>query len=215
MHVQVIRSKESINNMLNTLYETSKQVDEENQFVIRPICSYSRRSGIRETNQNLVFSRFPLSSKFVETCELPIVEYNWENFKSWDSESETNNLHFKGFPRTMSPEDVEKHISGVLSFLLKPSQYTIDTPLAWKSSNTVKGFGSLTFTDDVSDQTRKLCKLLLHNMNIAEIGDSNACIISFHWSQLNPRARRVGRMIPSDYVYSNVMEISSVEHHEE
>lgn len=193
MYVKVIRSKLSIIDMLKSLNDTSTLLDEPNDFMIRPICTYSSKKcpplvkrHIRETNHNLLFSVNELSPKFVEESSLSIVDYSWNNFKSWDVVTETPNLHFKGFPRSMSPESVTESITSVLSFILSESDYTIEAPIAWKNSNTVKGFGSLKFTETVPEHTRKLCKLLLHNMNISEAGNPTPTIISFHWTKDNP-----------------------------
>lgn len=181
-------SKDRLKSTLVDAYETVTKSDcLENTFFLRVICKQKINNDQKvtmETKRTIVFSRFKFTDDFIVQTQLDIEKYDWSKFKSCDNFSEIQQLHFRGFSRSMRENEVAKHIYKPLDFLFEGERpYKVNIPVRNRDNGYVKGYGSIIFDSSVELSDRNLCKLLLNNMGVSD--GRNTRYIACRWHAKN------------------------------
>jgi hypothetical protein len=179
MYVFVISSGQSLSSINNAIKVLSKED-------FHTCIFYRRNHQIEQTKKTLLFTEEKGLDEKIKEKGYEIMPYNWESFVYPSKEGhEVNQLHFSQLPTTMTEGEAREILEEGIAFLTKKyPQYEgkikFDITLRDRAKELVKGFGSITFADDVPDEFRHLVKLMLHNMRLPS-SDDNPFHLTCHW----------------------------------
>lgn len=168
MDVFVISSEKSLNEISNALKEQGLT-----SFLPKILCSRKKGGEVSQTHKNLLFTDEKNAASIIQKTGFETVPYSWDSFiKPSEDKGETKNLHFTGLPRNLTDSEATQSLKACLSYLFSvysdhEKKVHIKIDLLDRETGTIKGYGSINFDDDVSDDFRNLVKLMLNNTRIS------------------------------------------------
>lgn len=188
-NVYIIISERTIDQLTNLLGEAlsatapdagAKPLNE--IFKLRIIYRRTKRGDLATTSKTILFSTMKITEDFVtsfiekakedkscnELDNISIEDYNFNHriFKTQETTG-TKSLHFRGFPRVFTKQKISTMISSELDFLVDKDMYQLDIPyLNRANTEMVKGCGTITFDDKVSDRLVRTAMIYLNHTPI-------------------------------------------------
>lgn len=159
--VYVAHSRQSIEDIASTI---NGLLCNKTFAFVRAMNTFEReRNQLRDNRLNLIIFNSPLTDEVVEDINQALhtvmKPFDWAMFKA-PGKNENTNLHFRGFPRTMSKSDIVEYITDTLSYL-NINDFKVDVALLDRGNSVVRGDGTIRFSDDVPIGTRNIVKLAL------------------------------------------------------
>ena len=135
-----------------------------------------------ETNQTVVIcsEKTITAMRQITDYKDRIVSYNWDKFHvPEETAGETWDLHITGIPNTYTVAEAEKFITSRIGRIVPRNTettkyYSVHFGTVSRETGKIRGYGTLRFSDLVSEDYIQLCKLALHNVRInGEKGESS------------------------------------------
>lgn len=140
-----------------------------------------------ETKNNLVICEEPLKDALMKKFPKyngKVWDFNWDKFLKEPSENESYTIHISGFPIRWEDHDVKNYIYDRLDCLIDPDDYTVNLSMV-RETGKIKGYGTIVFSDKVTNEYRKYAKLILHNKVIREedTDEKDLSVLKAVWSR--------------------------------
>ena len=139
--------------------------------------SRKEKKNVETNNKTLVIcpkeTPLELKSKHPEIFENNIEDYQWKDFPEVKPEErETPDLHISGIPYDWHRSDIINFISSRVGKIIPSNLYTAKFKLRSRTSGEVEDSGNIIIDPSVDMYTRKLFKLMLHNIPVKFKSDS-------------------------------------------
>lgn len=164
MFVFILESQKSLSELEEILKACGGHI------FLKPIYHFNEEdNSYYESNRKLVGCSERTIKQLQLGYHIKVNTFDWDRFRR-PLRSESWNLHLSGFPRGMASTEVVALVQKILDPIIDSKDYQVIIPEAKdkESGDKILGYGTLKFGEEVSQDMKMLCKLVMNHTLVGE-----------------------------------------------